>query len=217
MERELYDKTLKLLKDGVEIQGSFYSNHGRIIEFDTRDEVLNNELSNWFDKYEDWLHEVENYSSDSGEIILKVQDDSIYCKIHAVILDEYFEKHTKDELQTTKFLDIISQQTSKTIDDLTNDTDFEFDITYESSKKEFKTLHIYINEDEDALSLNKEHFNQLKEEFISVFEKWDDYYQGEDYDEMKKYIDCTHDHYEFSVTEHVTIEREVELNESRYN
>ena len=208
MEKKLYDKTVSLLKDGVEIQGSFYSNHGRVIEFDTRDEVLNNELSNWFDKYEDWLHEVENYSSDEGEIILKVQDDSIYCKIHAEILDEYFEKHTKDELQTTKFLDIISQQTSKTIDDLTNDTDFEFDITYESSKKEFKTLDIYINE--DALSLNKEHFNQLKEEFISVFEKWNDYYQGEDYDEIKKHIEITFGDNEFYVVEHITIEREVE-------
>lgn len=209
MEKKLYDKTVSLLKDGVEIQGSFYSNHGRVIEFDTRDEVLNNELSNWFDKYEDWLHEVENYSSDEGEIILKVQDDSIYCKIHAEILDEYFEKHTKDELQTTKFLDIISQQTSKTIDDLTNDTDFEFDITYESSKKEFKTLDIYMNE--DALSLNKEHFNQLKEEFISVFEKWNDYYQGEDYDEIKKHIEITFGDNEFYVVEHITIEREVEL------
>ena len=209
MEKKLYDKTVSLLKDGVEIRGSFYSNHGRVIEFDTRDEVLNNELSNWFDKYEDWLHEVENYSSDEGEIILKVQDDSIYCKIHAEILDEYFEKHTKDELQTTKFLDIISQQTSKTIDDLTNDTDFEFDITYESSKKEFKTLDIYMNE--DALSLNKEHFNQLKEEFISVFEKWDDYYQGDDYDEIKKHIEITFDDNEFYVVEHITIEREVEL------
>ena len=208
MEKKLYDKTVSLLKDGVEIQGSFYSNHGRVIEFDTRDEVLNNELSNWFDKYEDWLHEVENYSSDEGEIILKVQDDSIYCKIHAEILDEYFEKHTKDELQTTKFLDIISQQTSKTIDDLTNDTDFEFDITYESSKKEFKTLDIYMNE--DALSLNKEHFNQLKEEFISVFEKWNDYYQGEDYDEIKKHIEITFGDNEFYVVEHITIEREVE-------
>ena len=209
MEKKLYDKTVSLLKDGVEIQGSFYSNHGRVIEFDTRDEVLNNELSNWFDKYEDWLHEVENYSSDEGDIILKVQDGSIYCKIHAEILDEYFEKHTKDELQTTKFLDIISQQTSKTIDDLTNDTDFEFDITYESSKKEFKTLDIYMNE--DALSLNKKHFNQLKEEFISVFEKWNDYYQGEDYDEIKKHIEITFGDNEFYVVEHITIEREVEL------
>lgn len=206
MNTQLYNKTLKLLIDGFKIKGSFYSNHGRVIEFKTSDEELNNNLSDWFNEYEELLYEAENYQSDSGEIELIRKHERIYCKIEATIYDEYLEKHSKNELITTNFLKIISQYTSKAIDEL-GMGDIEFDLLYESTKNDFESLDIYVNE--NPVSLTKEHLNQVKQEFISVFERWDDNYQGEDYDEIEKYIEYTYDGNEFDVTEYITIKRDI--------
>ena len=210
MNKRLHNKILKLLSDGFDIKGSFYSNHGRVIEFKTSDEELNNNLSDWFNEYEELLYEAEWYQSDSGEIELISEHECIYCKIEATIYDEYLEKHSKNELITTNFLKIISQYNSKAINEL-GIGDIEFDLLYESTKNDFETLDIYVNE--NPVSLTKEHLNQVKEEFISVFERWDDNYQGEDYDEIEKYIEYTYDGNEFDVTEYITIKREVEPEE----
>ena len=64
------------------------------------------------------------------------------------------------------------------------------------------------------VSLNKEDLNQVKEEFISVFEKWDNNYFGEDLeDEIEKCIEYTYDGNEFDITEFIVLINEVEPEE----
>ena len=211
MDLELFNNTINLLKDGVEIKGSFSATpYGRTIEFKSPNEQLNKSLSGWFSEFEDKLYEAENYQSDSGEIELMIQQEYIYCKIEATIYDEYLEKHSKEELITPNFLKILSQYPSKDI--VEHGTgNIEFNLLYESTKNDFATLEIIINE--NPVSLTKEHLNKVKDEFISVFNKWDDNYQGEDYDEIEKYIEYTYDGNEFDVTEYITIERGIEPEE----
>ena len=212
MNKQLYNKTLDLLKDGVEIKGDFYSNLGRVIEFKSSDEDLNSNLSDWFYEYEDLLYQAENYISDSGEIELMIRYECVYCKIEATVYGEYDKKHLKNEIITKNFLKILNQYTSKAIDELAITCDIEFDLRYDSRKNDFETLDIYVNE--KPVSLNKEDLNQVKEEFISVFKKWDNNYFGEDLeDEIEKCIEYTYDGNEFDITEFITLIYEVEPEE----
>lgn len=212
MNKQLYNKTLNLLKDGVEIKGDFYSNQGRVIEFKSSDEDLNNNLSDWFYEYEDLLYQAENYISDSGEIELMIKYDCVCCKIEATIYGEYDKKHSKNEIITKRFLKILNQYTSKAIDELAITSDIEFDLRYDSRKNDFETLDIYVNE--NPVSLNKKDLNQVKEEFISVFKKWDNNYFGEDLeDEIEKCIEYTYDGNEFDITEFIILINEVEPEE----
>lgn len=208
MEKQLYNNVLRMLENGLKIKGSFCAEpYGRSVEINSADEEVNDSMNDWFSDFEDLLYEAENYQSDSGEIELFIGYNCIQCKIIATINDKYSDKHSKDELLTKKFLEIISQYASKTIDELIK-SDIEFNLNYVSTKNEFTTLDIYV--DENCLNLTEEDLNQLKEEIISVFDKWDDNYQGEDYDHIEKYIEYSYDENEFDVTEYITINREVE-------
>ena len=214
MNRDLYNQTIKTLKEGQEIKGSFGSGTGwgggRTIEFNSSNQVLNENLSFWYYDYEDILLEAEGFQSNSGEIELIYKGNYLDCKIEGWIDDEYFEKHTKDELITTIFLDVISQYTSKAKENLVVE-DFDFNITCDLSEEEFETIDIYIND--NPICLSKEHLDKIKEEFISVFNLWDDTYPGEDYDEIKKYIEIHFDDNDFDVTEIITIIRCVDPDE----
>ena len=138
MNRDLYNQTIKTLKEGQEIKGSFGSGTGwgggRTIEFNSSNQVLNENLSFWYYDYEDILLEAEGFQSNSGEIELIYKDNYLDCKIEGWIDDEYFEKHTKDELITTIFLDVISQYTSKAKENLVVE-DFDFNITCDLSEE----------------------------------------------------------------------------------
>ena len=72
MNRDIYNQTIKMLKEGQEIKGTFESSGGmgRLIQFESSNQVLNENLSFWYSDYEDLLLEAEGFQSNSGEIEL---------------------------------------------------------------------------------------------------------------------------------------------------